>query len=77
MRGVCGMWVPLLGGSCEDQEVEGGGCLWGTCWSHAPGGGMQGVFRQEAEVLPAGVVEGVGGDEAHIEEEEGRGGAGR
>ena len=20
--GVCGMWVPMLGGSCADQEVE-------------------------------------------------------
>jgi len=59
MRSVCGTWVPMLGGSCEDQEVEGGGCPWGTHQSHARGG-VQGVLGQEAEVLPAGVVEGAG-----------------
>ena len=35
------------------------------------GGGVQGMLGQEAEVLPAGVVEGVGHGEARIEEEEG------
>jgi len=77
MRGVCGTKVPLLGGSCADQEVEGGGCLQGTSWSHARGSGMQEVLGQEAEVLPAGVVKGAGGVEARIEEEARRGGAGQ
>jgi len=43
----------------------------------ACGGGVQGVLEQEAEVLPARVVEGAGGDEALVEEEEGQGGAGQ
>jgi len=50
----------MLGGSCEDQEVEGDSCPWGTHQSHACGGGVQGVLGQEAEVLPARVVEGAG-----------------
>ena len=77
MRGVCGTKVPLLGGSRVDQEVEGGGCPRGTSWSHARRSGVQGVLGQEAEVLPAGVVEGAGGVEARIEEKARGGGAGR
>jgi len=38
--------------------------------------GVQGMFGQEAEVLPARVVEGAGGDEAIVEEEVGQRGAG-
>jgi len=52
-RGVRGTRVPLLGGSCADQEVEGSGCPQGTSQSHARRSGMQGVLRQEAEMLPA------------------------
>ena len=44
----------------------------GVIVGRAPsGGGVQGMLGQEAEVLPAGVVEGAGHSEAHIEEEEG------
>jgi len=43
----------------------------------ACGGGMQEMFRQEAEMLPARIVEGAGRGEARIEEDKGRGGAGR
>ena len=58
-----------------DQEVEGDSFLWGTHWLHTRRGGMQEVLGQEAEVLPARVVKGVGSNEACIEEEEGQGGA--
>jgi len=43
----------------------------------AHGSGVQGVLGQEAEVLPAGVVEGAGCVETRVEEEARRGGAGR
>jgi len=52
MQGVPRTRVLLLGGSCMDQEVE-GSCLWGTPRLHACRSGMQGVLRQEAEMLPA------------------------
>ena len=54
-----------------DQDVEGDSGPWSNCRSHAHGGGMQGVFWQEAEVLPAGVVKGAGCDETHIKEKRG------
>jgi len=56
MQGVCRTWVLMLGGSHTDQEMEGDSFPWSNCQSHACRGGMQGVFRQEAEVLSAGVV---------------------
>jgi len=57
--------------------MEGNGCPWGTPWPHARGSGVQGVLGQEAEVFPAGVVEGAGCVETRIEEEVRREGAGR
>jgi len=71
MRSVCRTRVLMLGGSCLDQEVKGDSGPQGHCWSHTLGGGMQEMFGQEAEVLPAGVVKGVGRNEACIEEKEG------
>jgi len=67
----------MLGGYRPDQEVEGDGGLQGHPRSHALGGGVQEMFGQKAEMLPARVVKGAGRGEAHIEEDEGRGGAGR
>jgi len=77
MQGVRGTKVPLLGVPHADQEVEGSSCPQDTPWPHARGSGVQGVLGQEAEVLPAGVVEGAGRVETRVEEEARRGGAGQ
>jgi len=45
MCGVCRMWVPMLGGSHTDQEMEGDGGPQDFPALHASRDGMQGVLR--------------------------------